>query len=237
MTHLIKPICSRQGSKRCDCKAISDSRRLTRPCSRPLRARDRWHFGSLCGALAAADGQSVGRSGKGAWSSHLARLGITRHAWSLGSITLAADAWGVVSHASSLGRCKRTAHACGAVSHAWGVVSHASPLGRFGYVAHAWGAVSSASSLGYLSLAADAWGAVSHAWGVEEDASSLGLFNLGAHASTQCSGKRSGRLSAQPGIAVDRCAREIVGFLNVIWCSALAAPECQAVGRLGNLVG
>ena len=33
--------------------------RRTRPCSRPLRARDRWLFDSWCGALAAADGQSV----------------------------------------------------------------------------------------------------------------------------------------------------------------------------------
>jgi hypothetical protein len=31
----------------------------TRPCSRPLRARDRWLFGSFGGALAAADGQTV----------------------------------------------------------------------------------------------------------------------------------------------------------------------------------
>ncbi len=30
-------------------------------CSRPLRARDRLLFDSLCGALAAADGQSVRR--------------------------------------------------------------------------------------------------------------------------------------------------------------------------------
>src|SRR6266545_3353086 len=35
--------------------------RLTRPCSRPLRARDHSYFGSFCGALAAADGQPVGR--------------------------------------------------------------------------------------------------------------------------------------------------------------------------------
>jgi hypothetical protein len=34
-------------------------RRLTSRCSRPLRARDRWHFGSSCGALAAAECQSV----------------------------------------------------------------------------------------------------------------------------------------------------------------------------------
>jgi hypothetical protein len=33
--------------------------RRTRPCSRPLRARDRWFFGSHCGALAAADAQAV----------------------------------------------------------------------------------------------------------------------------------------------------------------------------------
>src|SRR4051812_47989917 len=33
----------------------------TRPCSRPLRARDRGYFGTiLCSALAAADGQAVG---------------------------------------------------------------------------------------------------------------------------------------------------------------------------------
>jgi hypothetical protein len=31
----------------------------TRLCSRPLRARDRWHFDSHCGALAAADRQPV----------------------------------------------------------------------------------------------------------------------------------------------------------------------------------
>src|SRR5437016_1673615 len=36
--------------------------------------------------------------------------------------------------------------------------------------------------------------------------------------------------SAQPGIAADRFAHEIVGFLKVIG-SALAAPECQPVGR------
>src|SRR6266511_5832401 len=36
--------------------------RRTRPCSRPLRARDRWHFSALvCSALAAADGQTVRR--------------------------------------------------------------------------------------------------------------------------------------------------------------------------------
>ena len=35
--------------------------RRTRPCSRPLRARDRWLFDRCCGALAAADGQPVGR--------------------------------------------------------------------------------------------------------------------------------------------------------------------------------
>ena len=37
--------------------------RRTRPCSRPLRARDRWFFDGFCGALAAADGQAVGRLG------------------------------------------------------------------------------------------------------------------------------------------------------------------------------
>jgi hypothetical protein len=36
---------------------------------------------------------------------------------------------------------------------------------------------------------------------------------------------------AQPGIAADRFAREIVGFLNVVG-SALAAAECQSVGPL-----
>jgi len=35
----------------------------TCPCSRPLRARDRWHFDSCCDALAAADGQAVGPHG------------------------------------------------------------------------------------------------------------------------------------------------------------------------------
>jgi hypothetical protein len=35
--------------------------RPTRPCSRPLRARDRWLFDGICDALAAADGQAVGR--------------------------------------------------------------------------------------------------------------------------------------------------------------------------------
>jgi hypothetical protein len=35
--------------------------RRTRPCSRPLRARDRSHFDSFRDALAAADGQAVGR--------------------------------------------------------------------------------------------------------------------------------------------------------------------------------
>jgi len=38
--------------------------------------------------------------------------------------------------------------------------------------------------------------------------------------------------SAQPGIAADRFAREIIGFFDVIPCGALAAAECQAVGRL-----
>src|SRR3954470_11472450 len=42
-------------------KQSSDlSARLTRPCSRPLRAQDPSYFGSFCGALAAADGQPVG---------------------------------------------------------------------------------------------------------------------------------------------------------------------------------
>jgi hypothetical protein len=36
--------------------------------------------------------------------------------------------------------------------------------------------------------------------------------------------------AAQPGIAVDRFAREIVGFLKAL-PSALAATECQAVRR------
>src|SRR3954471_2910415 len=40
-------------------KAIP-SCRPTGPCSRPLRARDHWHFDTFCSALAAADGQSVG---------------------------------------------------------------------------------------------------------------------------------------------------------------------------------
>ena len=35
---------------------------------------------------------------------------------------------------------------------------------------------------------------------------------------------------AQPGIAADRCAREIVDFLKVV--PALAAAECQPVGRV-----
>ncbi len=35
---------------------------------------------------------------------------------------------------------------------------------------------------------------------------------------------------AQPGIAADRCARAIVGFLKVV--PALAAAECQPVGRV-----
>jgi hypothetical protein len=35
---------------------------------------------------------------------------------------------------------------------------------------------------------------------------------------------------AQPGIAVDRFAREIVRFLKVVG-GALAATECQPVGR------
>jgi hypothetical protein len=36
--------------------------------------------------------------------------------------------------------------------------------------------------------------------------------------------------AAQPGIAADRFAREIVGFLKV-FLGALAAAECQPVGR------
>jgi len=36
--------------------------------------------------------------------------------------------------------------------------------------------------------------------------------------------------AAQPGIAVDRFAREIVRILKVVG-SALAATECQTVGR------
>jgi len=35
-----------------------DHARPTRRSSRPLRARDHWHFSSLCGALAAAERQS-----------------------------------------------------------------------------------------------------------------------------------------------------------------------------------
>jgi len=38
-------------------------------------------------------------------------------------------------------------------------------------------------------------------------------------------------LRAQHGIAVDRFAREIEGFLKARW-GALAATECQTVGRL-----
>jgi hypothetical protein len=37
--------------------------------------------------------------------------------------------------------------------------------------------------------------------------------------------------AVQPGIAADRFAREIVGFLKVIG-GALAAAECQTVGQL-----
>jgi hypothetical protein len=40
--------------------------------------------------------------------------------------------------------------------------------------------------------------------------------------------------SAQPGIAADRFAREIVPFLKAR-CGALAAAECQAVGRPSNV--
>src|SRR4051794_8952395 len=36
--------------------------RRTRRCSRPLRAQDRWLFGRLCHALAAAERQAVGRA-------------------------------------------------------------------------------------------------------------------------------------------------------------------------------
>ena len=39
--------------------------------------------------------------------------------------------------------------------------------------------------------------------------------------------------AAQPGIAADRFAREIVGFLTAS-PSALAAPECQTVGRASH---
>jgi hypothetical protein len=39
--------------------------------------------------------------------------------------------------------------------------------------------------------------------------------------------------AAQPGIAADRFAREIVRFLKAR-CGALAAAECQTVGRLGQ---
>ena len=65
-------------------------------------------------------------------------------------------------------------------------------------------------------------GSLAHAW-------SLGSFRHTGHASKQRSGKRSGRLSAQPGIAADRFAREIVRFLKA-FPGALAAAECQAVG-------
>jgi len=41
---------------------------------------------------------------------------------------------------------------------------------------------------------------------------------------------------AEHGIAVDRCAREIVGFLKAP-PGALAATECQAVRRPGKVVG
>jgi len=37
-------------------------------------------------------------------------------------------------------------------------------------------------------------------------------------------------MSAQPGIAADRFAREIVRFLEIV-PGALAAAECQTVGR------
>ncbi len=42
--------------------------RRTRPCSRPLRARDRWLFDRFGGALAAADGQAVGRRSVSSYS-------------------------------------------------------------------------------------------------------------------------------------------------------------------------
>ena len=38
------------------------------------------------------------------------------------------------------------------------------------------------------------------------------------------------RVAAQPGIAVDRFARKIAGILKA-FLGALAATECQAVGR------
>jgi hypothetical protein len=41
---------------------------------------------------------------------------------------------------------------------------------------------------------------------------------------------------AQPGIAADRFAREIAGFLKAS-ASALAAAECQPVRRPGRVVG
>ena len=63
---------------------------ITKPtdrCAQPalaadgaLRPRDHRYFDRCCGALAAADGQAVGRSGVGRWSSQAARLAITLHA-------------------------------------------------------------------------------------------------------------------------------------------------------------